>query len=67
MKKVFELFPPLTDTDMTQGREDDIHKESPDFFIGAQAAVFGMDLITRDVSRYHTYFPTVRLISPEMI
>ena len=39
----------------------------PDFFIGAQAAVFGMDLITRDVSRYHTYFPTVRLISPEMI
>ena len=29
--KVFELFPPLTDTDMTRGREDDIHKESPDF------------------------------------
>ncbi len=39
----------------------------PDFYIGAQAAIFGMDLITRDVSRYRTYFPTVRLISPEMI
>jgi predicted nucleic acid-binding protein len=39
----------------------------PDFYIGAQAAIFDMDLITRDVSRYRTYFPTVRLISPEMI
>jgi predicted nucleic acid-binding protein len=39
----------------------------PDFYIGAQAAIFGMDLITRDVSRYRTYFPTVRLISPKMI
>ena len=36
----------------------------PDFFIGAQAAVMKLDLITRDVSRYRTYFPTVRLISP---
>ena len=36
----------------------------PDFYIGAQAAVFGLDLITRDVSRYQTYFPTVRLIRP---
>jgi len=44
-------------------------KRSPlsDFYFGAQAAIFGMDLITRDVSRYRTYFPTVRLISPEMI
>ena len=39
----------------------------PDFYIGAQAAIFDMDLITRDVTRYRTYFPTVRLISPEMI
>ncbi len=39
----------------------------PDFFIGAQAAIFEMDLLTRDVPRYLTYFPTVRLISPEMI
>jgi predicted nucleic acid-binding protein len=39
----------------------------PDFYIGAQAAIFDMDLITRDVTRYRTYFPTVRLISPEMM
>jgi len=36
----------------------------PDFYIGAQAAVSGLPLITRDVSRYKTYFPSVRLISP---
>ena len=36
----------------------------PDFFIGAQAAVMNLDLLTRDVSRYQTYFPTVKLISP---
>jgi len=37
----------------------------PDFYIGAQAAVLGLDLITRDATRYRTYFPTVRLICPE--
>lgn len=37
----------------------------PDFYIGAQAAVLGMDLITRDKGRYRTYFPTVRIIYPE--
>jgi predicted nucleic acid-binding protein len=36
----------------------------PDFFIGAQAAVLNLDLLTRDASRYQTYFPTVRLIAP---
>ena len=36
----------------------------PDFFIGAQAAVLNLDLLTRDVSRYQTYFPTVTLITP---
>lgn len=36
----------------------------PDFYIGAQAAVMGLDLITRDVRRYRTYFPTVNLIAP---
>jgi len=36
----------------------------PDFYIGAQAAVFHLDLITRDVSRYRSYFPTVKLITP---
>ena len=39
----------------------------PDFYIGAQAAIFEMDLLTRDVTRYRTYFPTVRLIGPEMM
>ena len=29
--KVIELFPPFTDTDMTKGRDNDVHKESPDF------------------------------------
>jgi predicted nucleic acid-binding protein len=37
----------------------------PDFYIGAQAAVLGMDLITRDKGRYRTYFPTVRIICPK--
>lgn len=36
----------------------------PDFFIGAHAAVSGMTLLTRDATRYRTYFPTVQLISP---
>jgi predicted nucleic acid-binding protein len=36
----------------------------PDFFIGAQAAVLNLDLLTRDISRYQTYFPTVKLIAP---
>jgi predicted nucleic acid-binding protein len=39
----------------------------PDFYIGAQAAVLGLDLITRDPTRYRTYFPTVNLICPEKI
>lgn len=36
----------------------------PDFFIGAHAAVKGMELLTRDVSRYGAYFPKVPIISP---
>lgn len=36
----------------------------PDFFIGAQAAVLNLELLTRDVSRYQSYFSTVKLISP---
>lgn len=36
----------------------------PDFYIGAQAAVMQLDLVTRDVNRYRTYFPTVTLVSP---
>lgn len=36
----------------------------PDFFIGAHAAVSSFDLITRDSSRYKTYFPSIELICP---
>lgn len=36
----------------------------PDFYIGAQAAVLNLDIVTRDVTRYRTYFPTVGLIHP---
>jgi predicted nucleic acid-binding protein len=36
----------------------------PDFYIGAHAAVEKLALLTRDASRYHHYFPSVRLIAP---
>lgn len=36
-----------------------------DFFIGAHAAVAGLPILTRDTRRYASYFPNVRLISPE--
>lgn len=42
------------------------HRRSPlpDFFIGAHAAIAGLRLLSRDASRYRTYFPTVELIVP---
>jgi len=37
----------------------------PDFYIGAHAQVEGMPLLTRDATRYRTYFPKVKLIAPK--
>jgi predicted nucleic acid-binding protein len=36
-----------------------------DFFIGAHALVSGHYLLTRDSRRFETYFPAVKVISPE--
>jgi predicted nucleic acid-binding protein len=36
----------------------------PDFYIGAHAAITGLTLLTRDATRYRTYFPTLRIIAP---
>jgi predicted nucleic acid-binding protein len=36
----------------------------PDFFIGAHAAVEGWPLLTRDASRFKTYFPALDVIAP---
>lgn len=36
----------------------------PDFYIGAHAATAGLPLLTRDPTRYRSYFPNITLIAP---
>ena len=36
----------------------------PDFYIGAQAETMKWAVLTRDQARFRTYFPLVRLLSP---
>ncbi|WP_221032196.1 type II toxin-antitoxin system VapC family toxin [Actomonas aquatica] len=40
------------------------HRPLPDFYIGAHAQTSGLRLLTRDGSRYASYFPRVPLITP---
>lgn len=37
----------------------------PDFFIGAHASILNIPLLTRDANRYNTYFPKLKVISPQ--
>jgi predicted nucleic acid-binding protein len=37
----------------------------PDFFIGAQAQANGWTLVTNDPQRFRSYFPKIRLVTPQ--
>ena len=37
----------------------------PDFYIGAHASVLGIPLISRDVKRFRSYFPNLKLVEVE--
>ncbi len=36
----------------------------PDFFIGAHAIVSSFNVLTRDIAKYKTYYPNLKLITP---
>ena len=67
---VLEIPPPplfLAGKAFTRYRRQGGNKNNvlADFFIGAHAAVSGCHLLSRDVQRYKSYYPSVKLIAPE--